>query len=47
MYAAGGEEAVTMMGGQVATGLLQHLNQEPMPIIQERGRVRVNSDNKE
>jgi hypothetical protein len=43
VYAAGGEEAVTMMGGQAATRLLQHLKQEPMPIIEERVRVRVNS----
>ena len=34
VYAAGGEEAVTMMGGQAATLLLQHLKQVPMPIIE-------------
>ena len=43
-YAAGGEEAVKMTGGQAATLLLQHLKQEPMPIIEERARVRVDSD---
>jgi hypothetical protein len=46
-YAAGGEEAVAMAGGQAATLLLQHLNQAPMPIIEEHARVRVNSDIKE
>jgi hypothetical protein len=29
-----------MMGGQAVTRLLQHLKQEPMPIIEERIRVR-------
>jgi hypothetical protein len=43
-YAAGGEEAVKMTCGQAATLLLQHLKQEPMPIIEERARVRVDSD---
>jgi hypothetical protein len=43
-FAAGGEDAVKMTGGQAATQLLQHLNQEPMPIIEERDRVRVDSD---
>ena len=43
-YAAGGEEAVKMTGGQAATLLLQHLRQESMPIIEERARVRVDSD---
>ena len=47
VYAAGGEEAVKMTGGQAATLLLQHLKQEPMPIIKERARVRVDSDIKE
>jgi hypothetical protein len=47
VYVAGGEEAVKMTGGQAATLLLQHLKQEPMPIIEERARVRVNSDTKE
>jgi hypothetical protein len=47
VYAAGGEEAVKMTGGQAATLLLQHLKQEPMPIIEERARVRVDSDIKE
>jgi len=46
-FAAGGEEAVKMTGGQAATLLLQHLKQEPMPIIEERARVRVDSDIKE
>jgi hypothetical protein len=40
-FAAGGEEAVKMTGGQAATLLLQHLKQEAMPIIEERARVRV------
>jgi len=44
VYASGGEEAVKMAGGQAATLLLQHLKQEPMPIIEERARVRVDSD---
>jgi hypothetical protein len=43
-YAAGGEEAVKMAGGQAATLLLRHLRQEPMPIIEERARVRVDSN---
>ena len=47
VYAAGGEEAVTMMGGQAPTRLLQHLKQEPMPIVKDRARVRVNSVRKE
>src|SRR5262249_21397535 len=38
-YAAGGEEAVQKTGGQAATLLLQHLKQEPMPIIEKRARV--------
>jgi hypothetical protein len=46
-FAAGGEEALQMSGGQAATLLLEHLKQEPMPIIEERARVRVNSDIKE
>jgi len=46
-YAAGGEEAVKATGGQAATLLLQHLQQQPMPIIEERARVRVKSDIKE
>ena len=46
-YAAGGEQAVKTTGGQAATLLLQHLKQELMPIIEERARVRVNSDIKE
>jgi hypothetical protein len=47
VYSAGGEEAVKATGGQAATLLLQHLKQEPMPIIEERARVRVKSDIKE
>jgi hypothetical protein len=47
VYAAGGEEAVKMTGGQAATLLLQHLKREPMPIIEERARVRVDSHMKE
>ena len=43
-FAAGGEEAVKTTGGQMATLLLQHLKQEPMPIIEERARVRVDPD---
>ena len=43
-FAAGGEEAVKTTGGQAATLLLQHLEQEPMPIIEERTRVRVEAD---
>jgi hypothetical protein len=39
-YAAGAEEAVKMMDGQAANLLLQHLMQEPMPIIEQRARVR-------
>jgi hypothetical protein len=46
-YAAGGEEAVKMTGGQAATLLLQHLKREPMPIIEQRARVRVDSFIKE
>jgi hypothetical protein len=34
-YAAGGEEAVEMAGGQAATLLLQHFKQVPLPIIEE------------
>jgi hypothetical protein len=40
VYAGGGEEAVKMTGGQAATLLLQHLEQVPMPIIEERARAR-------
>jgi hypothetical protein len=47
VYVAGGEEAVKMTGGHAATLLLQHLKQAPMPIIEERARVRVNSGIKE
>jgi hypothetical protein len=38
-YAAGGEEAVKMKGGEAAPLLLQHLKQAPMPIIEERVRL--------
>ena len=41
-YAAGGEEAVKATGGQAATLLLEHLKQQPMPILdKERERVPV------
>jgi hypothetical protein len=40
-YASGGEEAVKMTGGQAATLLLQHLRQEPMPIVEERAQSTV------
>jgi hypothetical protein len=35
-FAAGGEDAVKKRGGEAATLLLEHLKQEPMPIIEER-----------
>jgi hypothetical protein len=38
---------VKKTGGEAATLLLEHLKQEPMPIIEERARVRVDSDIKE
>jgi hypothetical protein len=41
VYASGGEEAVEMTGGQAATLLLQHLKQEPMPIVEERAQSTV------
>ena len=43
-YAAAGEEAVEMAGGQAATLLLQHLKQAPMPIIEEHARERISPD---
>jgi hypothetical protein len=43
-YAAAGEEAVEMAGGQAATLLLQHLKQAPTPIIEEHARERISSD---
>jgi hypothetical protein len=46
-YAAGGEEAVKATGGHAATRVLEHLKQQPMPIIEERERVRVQRDIKE
>jgi hypothetical protein len=42
VYAAGGEEAVRMMGEQAGTLLLQHLKQYPMPTIDKRDRTQVN-----
>jgi uncharacterized protein YlaI len=47
-YSAGGEEAVKATGGQAATLLLEHLKQQPMPILhEERERIRVGRDGKE
>jgi hypothetical protein len=47
-YAAGGDEAVKTAGGQTATLLLEHLKQQPMPILEEeREPVRVSRDGKE
>ena len=43
-YAAGGEEAVKATGGQAATLLLEHFKHTPMPIIEQRDRVRVDRD---
>jgi hypothetical protein len=41
-YAAGGEQAVKAIGGQAASLLLEHLKQQPMPILdEERDRIRV------
>jgi hypothetical protein len=41
-YAAGGEEAVKATGGKTAVLLLDHLKQQPMPILDEkREQVRV------
>jgi hypothetical protein len=41
-YAAAGEEAVKAIGGPVAILLLEHLKQQPMPILnEERKQVRV------
>jgi hypothetical protein len=42
-FTAGGEEAVQKMGGHAAPRLLQHLKQEPMPIVEKRDRVAVSS----
>jgi hypothetical protein len=39
-YATGGEEAVKATSGKAAT-LLEHLKQMPMPIVEERERVRI------
>jgi hypothetical protein len=45
IYAAGGADAVKTTGGRAAILLLQHFQQERMPIIErERARVRVDSD---
>jgi hypothetical protein len=47
-YAAGGEEAVKATGGQAATLLLEHFNQQPMPILdEERERIRVGRRSRE
>jgi hypothetical protein len=46
-YATGGEEAVKAKGGQAATLVLEHLKQTPMPIVEERERVRVRREIKE
>jgi hypothetical protein len=47
-FASGGEQAVKMRGGQAAVQLLQHLNQDPMPIVEEgRDRVRLDRDSKQ
>ncbi len=44
-YAAGGEEAVKATRGHAAALLLEHLKQQPMPILDnERERVRVGRD---
>jgi hypothetical protein len=43
-YAKGGEEAVKAKGGQAATLLLEHLMQQPMSIVEERERARVDRD---
>jgi hypothetical protein len=46
-YAVGGEAAVKATGGQTATLLLQHLKQQPMPILEEEcERVHVIPDRK-
>jgi hypothetical protein len=47
VYASGGEEAVKATGGKAATLLLEHLKQKPMPIVEERERVRVDRDTEE
>ncbi len=42
VFAAGGENAVKAKGGEAATLLLEHLKQEPMPILEkEPERVKV------
>jgi hypothetical protein len=46
-YATGGEEAVKARGGQAATLLLEHFKHTPMPIVEERERLRVDRDIKE
>jgi hypothetical protein len=45
VFASSGEEAVKAKGGETANLLLEHLRQEPMPIIEERERARVDRDN--
>ena len=37
-------KAVKAKGGEAATLMLEHLKQEPMPIIEKCDRVRVDSD---
>jgi hypothetical protein len=44
VYAAGGEEAVKKTGGPAKTLLLEHLKQEPMPVLEAREHVRVERD---
>jgi hypothetical protein len=44
-YTAGGEAAVKAIGGQAANLLLEHLKQQPMPILdEERDRLRVDRE---
>jgi hypothetical protein len=43
-YATGGEEAVKATGGPAKTLLLEHLKQEPMPVIEAREHVRMKRD---
>jgi hypothetical protein len=43
-YATGGEEAVKATPGQAKTLLLEHLKQQPMPVLEARECVRVNRD---
>jgi hypothetical protein len=41
IYVAGGEEAVKASGAPAGTLLLEHLRQQPMPIMEAREQVRV------